>query len=171
VPEVPARTYHTDQALAISEQLNLSFSAARYGTKHRVLVRLREPDGPDSDGGRKARNSLVLVPERHPSGPVLMFGWVDVSRVQAELRAYPVIDHMHRQRFGRALDLSRSEYGRLSDHVRSFLEDSGFQVRISQEPLRRPPAPVRGAQRREPLWFLAGFAAGFISAVLLLLLL
>ncbi|MGF1508635.1 MAG: hypothetical protein ACFB9M_03935 [Myxococcota bacterium] len=169
MPIVPARTHHSDQALAICELVNLKFSAVRYGSRHRRLVRLREPDGPSTDGGRKARNALVLISDIDPNEPSVMFGWVDSARQEGEIRAYAVVSDIHRRRFGRGFDLSRTEYLRLSEHVRSFLEAQGIRVRESRErktPEGRRPLLIQRNTGR--WWFLAGFGLGFVCALLLL---
>ena len=55
-----SRTFHASQALELSELVNMRFARLRYGSADPMVVRMREPDGPSTDAGRKARHPLLL---------------------------------------------------------------------------------------------------------------
>lgn len=156
-----------DQALAVSDALNLHFRSRRFGTRHPYLVRLREPDGPSTDQGRKARGSIVLVSGVDPNARPLVIGWVDATRGQAELRSYEALSSGYARRFDARLDISRTEIMRLHEELRTFLAGHGVWLRIAQGPAGPTSAPPERARTSTwaPWWFTAGFAAGFISAM------
>lgn len=125
----PHRTYHANQALELSELVNLQFARMRFGRIEPRYLRMREPDGPSTDAGRKARQPLVLVRDPKDSAG-LVFGFVDLYKRTADLRGYDVISAQHEQRYGSELSLTRAEYGRLLEDLRAFLEAQAFETRV-----------------------------------------
>lgn len=138
----PFRTYHANQALELSELVNMRFARIRYGTTDPRLVRMREPDGPSTDAGRKARQPLVL--QRSPNDDSgLVFGFVDLFKRTADIRGYPLLRQQHEQRYGTPLGLSSVEYGRLVDDLRGFLSSHAIDVRLVNA--SRSPTQTSGA--------------------------
>lgn len=170
MPE-PSRTFHANQAVMLSDLIRIKFSDRRYGTTTPRQLRITEPDGPSTEGGLKARQSVVLVPEGQESNQnAIVCGWLDVSRRTAELRSYPQISQQHQARYGGAPDLSRGEYERCVQELHEFLRSQAIDSRVSVAPGRKsqPPAPAAsrapGADRGlilsvALLSFVLGFAA------------
>lgn len=133
MPQDPYRTYHANQALELSELVNLQFARVRFGAADPRLIRMREPDGPSTDSGRKARQPLVLL--RDPSEESgLVFGFVDLFKRTADLKGYQVVRQQHEQRFGTSLGMTRSEYARLIDELKAFLMSQAIETRIVNHP-------------------------------------
>ena len=126
-----------------------------------------------TDGGRKARQQILLVPTRGGLEPI-MCGWFDTARHTAELRSYNHLAQQHQARQGRALDFSREEYADLSDALQAILRDhDNMPVTMVDAPrasatgsyeIARPPATHahRSGSRLMPaLTFVLGLVFGF----------
>lgn len=137
----PFRTYHANQALELSELVNLQFARTRFGSTDPRMLRMREPDGPSTDAGRKARQPLVLV-RNNDDESGLVFGFVDLFKRTADLRGYPTVRQHHEQRFGHSLSLTRNEYTRLLEELKAFLESQAIETRVVNS--ARPPSTVTG---------------------------
>lgn len=129
MPQDPNRTFHANQALELSELINLQFARIRYGATDPHLVRMREPDGPSTDAGRKARQPLVLIRDAEDESGVV-FGFVDLFRRTADLRGYTVVRQQYEKRFASAFPLTRNDYGRMIEELKAFLESQAFQTRV-----------------------------------------
>jgi hypothetical protein len=148
LPE-PSRTYHANQAIQVSDLIGVKFADQRFGTEPPRVVRVSEPDGPSTDGGRKARQPILLVPEKG-DGNTVLFGFLDVVKRSCELRSHAVLSQQYQQRYGAALDLSKGEYERLTTELTEFLKAQAFEVRFSSATPQRaastaanPAHPVR----------------------------
>lgn len=173
-----SRTFHASQAVALAELLLLKFSKERYGTTVPRVVKVLEPDGPSTDGGRKARQPLVLMPERGPENRGVMCGWIDGAKHTSELRSYAVINQAFQARHNEALDLSRGEYDRFLQAVQEFLKAQGLEVHFSNAPTARaatiPPSsvPPPGVSSGAPSWVVpalvgTSFLLGFVLCLIL----
>jgi hypothetical protein len=174
-----SRTHHADQAANIADLVNLKFSGASFGTTTKRILRVTEPDGPSTDGGRKARQSIVLAPEEGSAGGVIVCGWLDVRRRTAELRSHLVISHAYQDRYGVTLDLARGEYQRALDGLFEFLRALEIDARLTNFPRKQtiitplptvqPKPPVRS--KKWDLMLVAssmlfGFAVCYLLAAL-----
>jgi hypothetical protein len=139
----PSRTYHANQAVMLSDLIGIKFADQRFGTTTPRMLRVTEPDGPSTDGGFKARQSILLVAEGGDQTNAIVCGWLDVSRRSAELKSYPQIAQAYQQRYGVATDLSRGEYDRAIQELHDFLKAQQIDARVAVQ-LRRsqPPAPA-----------------------------
>lgn len=172
-----SRTHHADQAAQLSDLIGLKFANARFGTTIKRLLKVSEPDGPSTDGGRKARQSIVLAPEDEGASGAVVCGWLDVAKRTAELKSYAVLAQTYRERYGVDLDLSRGEHHRMQQALIEFLRGLVIDVRMSNiprkttvipgtEPPQVPVAPPRGWG--EVLALVAGgMLFGFLSCYLL----
>ena len=178
--EEVGRTYHASQAMQISDLINLKFSVKTFGTETKRYVRATEPDGPSTDGGRKARQALMLMTKDEMArGGGIVCGFVDVASFIAELRSYAVVSSHFTQRFARPFDLSKGEYDRMHEQLEAFLKQQGFQTRIASTPRRASEAPSAAMKsspkgtsvapsRAVQLWAIAAsFASGFLLCYLL----
>ena len=166
----PKRTYHASQAVHMSDLLNLRFAKERFGTERPRHLRVREPDGPSTAGGRRARQAIVLVDFQDDGKSTLVCGFIDTVAKKAELRGYPMVKHAYEQRFGIGIDITRGEYGRMMSMLQDFMAGQGIETRLVNEPpprtaTVRPTAPPKVVVPRGPtpgwVWATAGFILGF----------
>lgn len=135
-----SRTYHANQAIQLSELLAIKFAHQTFGTSLRRVVKVTEPDGPSTDGGRKARQAIVLAAEDNSSNDIVS-GFVDVARRSAELRSYAVVGQQYQARHHVPVDLTKGEYDRFLADLLDFLKMQGIDTRVSNAvPRSSPPA-------------------------------
>jgi hypothetical protein len=129
-----SRTHHADQAIHLADLVNLKFAKTTFGLTTRRVLRISEPDGPSTDGGRKARQSIMLAPEEGNPGGTIVCGWVDVVRRTAELKTHSILGSTYQERYGVAFDLSRGEYQRVLDALLDFLRGLEIETRVTNMP-------------------------------------
>ncbi|MCA9552885.1 MAG: hypothetical protein KC933_22815 [Myxococcales bacterium] len=164
-----SRTFHANEAVHLSDLINLKFSPERYGTANPRFVRVTEPDGPSTDGGLKARQAVLLCSQRDPEDRGLICGHVGVRTKDAELRSYAYVKHQFEARYKRDLDLTRGEYNRFIEALQDFLSTQGYRSSILNAPrsgsFARPaigPAPVPAAVPGiSVMWIAVALAYGF----------
>lgn len=174
MPVDASRTYHANQAVQLSELLLIKFSNQRFGTTTRRVMRVTEPDGPSTDGGLKARQTIVLAPEDDESGANLICGFVDSSRRTAELRSFIVVSQQYQARYNEDVDISRGEYDRFLQDLMEFLKMQGIDTRLTNTGPGRatsrasvpaqPPPQVKppGLVLAVSIGLIVGFALGFV---------
>lgn len=173
-----SRTFHANQAVELSDLINLKFSPHRFGTDNPRYVRIREPDGPSTDGGRKARQAVLLTGQNEDESHALVCGFVDVVNRTADLKAYPVIKAKFENRYHKDLDLTRGEYNRFLDMLQEFLDAQLITTTIQSDPRRSTSAishtdtrSVRIKRKTSPLPWIAiamAFGFGFFTCYLLM---
>ncbi|AEI65002.1 hypothetical protein [Corallococcus macrosporus] len=128
--EAPAlRTMFANHSALLAEQLRDALSAKMYGRgPHRVL-RIDEPEGPSTAGGKLARQAISLVP-RKGSGPSLTCGWVDVSKREAQLRNFEAVAKRYESHHGEPLEMQAEEYERFLTDVEAVLAQAVIKVRV-----------------------------------------
>ena len=164
-PEAPAGEYRTmfaTHAALFADRLRDRFAKKIYGrTPHRVL-RIDEPEGPSTAGGKLARQSISLIPRRG-NAPTIVCGWVDVARKEAHLRGHESVARRYEAHHGTPLDLAEEDYERCIDDLGEALTAGGIKVRVlipeeSAAPRGASPAPETGAQGF-PLWMVGALGA------------
>jgi hypothetical protein len=156
------RTMFATHAALFAERLKDRFSKKIYGrTPHRVL-RIDEPEGPSTAGGKLARQPISLVPRRG-TAPTIVCGWVDVARKEAQLRGHESVAKRYEAHHGTPIDIAEEDYERCIDDLSEALTGGGIKVRvvIPEESAARPassPAPGAGAQGF-PLWMVGALGA------------
>jgi hypothetical protein len=135
------RTLFASAALRIAGMLAAEAHQIRLGREIVRKLKVLEPDGPSTHGGKLARLSIVLAPEQG-DGQSLMCGWLDVGAEQAELRTFEALSAHHASRFGRPIDIEAGEYAGLLETVKAFLEKENFKVALSAEAPRPPTQEV-----------------------------
>ncbi len=128
-PEAPAgesnRTMFATHAALFAERLRDRFAKKIYGrTPHRVL-RIDEPEGPSTAGGKLARQSISLIPRRG-TAPSIVCGWVDVARKEAQLRGHESVARRYEAHHGTPLDLAEEDYERCIDDLVEALTAGGI---------------------------------------------
>lgn len=166
MPEEPNRTVHAQQAFEFTEVFAYKFDPAVFGQTPPRRLKLFEPDGPSTAGGKQARQSLVLVPESGDGGN-LVIGWIDVSLKAAELRSYDLLAQQFKARFGSRIDLSRQEYETLLDDLRAFLKIQKIDLKVAEAAAgpkapAHPPAPAARSQASGNGAMLAMLAIGIL---------
>lgn len=123
------RTMFANHSALLAEQLRDALAKKMYGRgPHRVL-RIDEPEGPSTAGGKLARQAISLVP-RKGDGPSLMCGWVDVARREAQLRAFDGVARRYEAHHGEPLELQPEEYERFLTDVEDVLIKAVIKVRL-----------------------------------------
>lgn len=161
-------TTFSNQAVLIADLLRERFSRKIYGSGFYQL-HIDDPDGPSTAGGLLARQPLSLVPQIEMA-PTIVFGWVDVSRRDAQLRSYEVVERRHQSRQGGALPISAEIYERFLDELMNTLFEGGIRVMVVvPDEQEAPPAPAPVPVKRRPfrsflgaVFFIAlGFGLGW----------
>ncbi|MFY2563279.1 hypothetical protein ACN469_37125 [Corallococcus terminator] len=123
------RTMFANHSALLAEQLREALSKKMYGRgPHRVL-RIDDPEGPSTAGGKLARQSISLVP-RKGSGPSVVCGWVDVSKREAQLRSFEGVARRYESHHGEPLELAPEEYERFLHDVEEVLVKAVIKVRL-----------------------------------------
>lgn len=120
------RTEYAQQAFAFNDLFTYKFARQIYGIRRARRLRLNEPAGPSTSGGRQARQPLVLVPDEGQGNLVL--GWVDATLRHAEIRSYDVLREQFVARFSVSIDLEREAYDQLRHDLEGFLKTQKIEV-------------------------------------------
>lgn len=156
------RTTFSNEAALIADLLRTRFGKRRYGTVH-YRLRIDEPGGPSTAGGRLARQSLSLVARKN-AAPAIVCGWVDVAKKEAQLRSYGMVVKRQQRHHGSVPALSAQEYERFLQKLMHTLFEGGIRLVLhvpdEQESQQAPTA------RRSPLLTVLGVlglvALGFV---------
>lgn len=133
VSAVPAQkraavyTQMAHQAVNAAELLNVGLHKKTVGKKDPRHIEVSEPSGPSTGGGKRARQSITLVPISGEGG-VIMCGWLDVAQKAADLRPYDEIAEQFKARFGMKFDVTADEYRILMLDLEAMLQQLGFQM-------------------------------------------
>ena len=156
------RTMFASHAALLADGLRDKLSKKIYGrAPHRVL-RIDEPEGPSTAGGRQARQSISLIPRRG-SGPSIVCGWVDVSRKEAQLRSHESVARRFELHHGARMDLPAEDYERFLEDVEEALLTVGLKVRVL---VPEEPAPSTRASVEEQQAPRSTGVAGWLVGVL-----
>ncbi|QDE92745.1 hypothetical protein BHS06_29290 [Myxococcus xanthus] len=169
--EAPAlRTMFANHSALLAEQLRDALSTKMYGRgPHRVL-RIDEPEGPSTAGGKLARQAISLVP-RKGAGASLTCGWVDVSKREAQLRNFEAVAKRYELHHGEPLEMQAEEYERFLTDVEAVLTQAVIKVRVivpEEAGAVRVASPSASAKGVPPVWagllavlaFVLGLLAG-----------
>ncbi|CAM4019194.1 hypothetical protein G4177_13330 [Corallococcus sp. ZKHCc1 1396] len=166
------RTMFATHSALLAERLKAELQHKIYGrTPHRVL-RVDEPEGPSTAGGKQARQAISLV-DRKGTAPAVVAGWVDVAKGQASLRNHEAVAKRYEFQHGTPLELIPEEYDKFLTDVEEVLRTSAIQVRllvpdesaptramVGQPVPRAAAVPVRWVVLLVTVAFLMGLAGG-----------
>ncbi|RKI57690.1 hypothetical protein D7X55_27560 [Corallococcus sp. AB049A] len=166
------RTMFATHSALLAERLKAELQHKIYGrTPHRIL-RVDEPEGPSTAGGKQARQAISLV-DRKGVAPALVVGWVDVAKGQAALRNHEAVARRYEFQHGTPLELIPEEYEKFLTDVDEVLRTAAIQVRIlvpdesaptratvGQQAPRATGVAVRWVMLLVIIAFLLGLAAG-----------
>jgi hypothetical protein len=131
--EKAAMTSFAQQALVVSDLIQMKFKSTRLGGSVPRVVKVQAPIVESTGGGKQARESIVLTPENGDNNGAIVCGFVDVGLRAAELRTHAALANTYQQRFKTPLDLSQSDYDRFMEEAQQFLGSEGFVVNVIDE--------------------------------------
>jgi len=123
-------TAFAQAALAVSDLLAAKFAGTKFGGSVPRVVKVQAPQGPSTGGGKKARESIVLMPESGDSSQALTAGFIDVGLRAVELRTFEAVAGPYKERFGRVLDLPKPEYEKFIADLKGFLGGEGYVIKM-----------------------------------------
>lgn len=169
----PKRTYHANQAVHMSDLLNLRFAKERFGTERPRYLRVREPDGPSTAGGKRARQAVTLIDFENETRSTIVCGFIDTVNKKAELRGFPMVKQAFESRFSVPIDITRGEYLRMMAMLQDFMAGQGIETRLVNERVASRPSgpspavapPVLARSTPTPIWAWVGlgFVLGFVA--------
>lgn len=139
-------TVNAREGFNTSEVVNAAFAKRSFGSSTPRRLEVVEPDGPSTAGGKRARQTIRLVP-REGNAPPLMCGSLDASQRAVELRSYGALCAQYEERFRQPLDISAEEYTRLAKDLQATL--SFFKYTFTVEQVDERPRAV-GASMQPP---------------------
>jgi hypothetical protein len=125
----PLLTAFSSRAFLIADLLRDKFSRRFFGRAPYRVLRVDEPEGPSTAGGRLARQTISLV-AREGSAPSVICGWVDTAKGEAQLRSYESAARRYESHHGTELDLSPEHYARFLEDLVNALISGGIKVRV-----------------------------------------
>ncbi|WP_244239017.1 hypothetical protein [Corallococcus carmarthensis] len=166
------RTMFATHSALLAERLKAELQHKIYGRSPHRILRVDEPEGPSTAGGKQARQAISLV-DRKGSAPALIAGWVDVAKGQASLRNHEAVAKRYEFQHGTPLELAPEEYEKFLTDVDEVLRTAAIQVRIlvpdestptratvGQQAPRATGVAVRWVMLLVVVAFLLGLAAG-----------
>lgn len=163
--EREARTAFASKALELSEMFMIKFGRRGFGGAISRTLHVAAPEE-STAGGKRAREPISLVPAAGADGSTLVVGWMNVADNRAELRAFSVLDAIHRQRFGSGVDLVRADYETFLDEARRFFAEEAIAFELATE--APPPPAARGPSRESAAAPAAGVSLGLVGLLLVL---
>jgi hypothetical protein len=101
-----------------------------------------------TDGGRKARQPLTLVPEEE-GGRTIVVGWVDVPRKLAELRSFNTASQQFEERYKSSIDINREEWERAIAELSGFFRIQQVETTVVDTGGSRSPAKSKQEEAEE----------------------
>ncbi|MBN8232087.1 hypothetical protein JYK02_31685 [Corallococcus macrosporus] len=123
------RTMFATHSALLAERLKAELQHKIYGRSPHRILRVDEPEGPSTAGGKQARQAISLV-DRKGIAPALVAGWVDVAKGQASLRNHEAVAKRYEFQHGSPLELVPEEYEKFLTDVDEVLRTAAIQVRI-----------------------------------------
>jgi translation initiation factor IF-2 len=115
---------------------------------------LMPPEGPSTQGGQQARQRMRLVPTADKY-PTLVVGSANVKSGRSELRSFEYVDAVHREHFGRPVELDRAAYEEFIALVKNYFAVAQMEVVIEDAPSSVADAPARPRISRFAVAFVA----------------
>jgi len=156
--ELPSHTLHAQQGFEFADVFSYKFGRRPVGAPPRRLV-LREPDGPSTAGGKRARQPMVLENDQRDA---IVCGWVDLPGQSAEVRSFGYVSEQFRARKGHLIDVPKAAYDELMSEVAAFLRVQRLDVQRAE---RAPEAAGATASGGVSLWVVLGL--GIVAGVVL----
>ena len=161
MPATELQTTIAIQVRELAQQFNDAVGRLRIAPGE-YTPELTEPDGPSTSKGAHALQHVRLVPKA-AGLPVLVVGHANRVDGTAELRTYEHLDVIHKERFGKPLELNQMQYESFVESARSFLEVLKVRTTIKGPPSIPVPSLVPPEKARAR-GMLLGFIVGAIVA-------
>jgi hypothetical protein len=120
------------EGLDAAELVNAAFGRKTIGKQTPRRVEVIAPDGPSTAGGKRARQTIRLVPAAGDGLPV-MCGFLDVAQKVVELRSYETLVEQYEARFGTACDIAQDEYAGLCRDLQMTLSPFRYSFAYESE--------------------------------------
>ena len=120
-------TMHAFEGVNASELINSALKKRVVGKALPRRVEVAAPSGPSTAGGRKARQSITLVPVSG-QGQAIMIGFLDVAQKTAGLRDYELVARQYKARFRSRFETSHEEYQGMIKDLTGMLTTLGFKL-------------------------------------------
>lgn len=120
------------EGLDAAELVNAAFGRRSIGKETPRRVEVIAPDGPSTAGGKRARQTIRLVPTSGEGSPV-MCGFLDVAQKVVELRSYDTLCRQYEARFGARCDITQDEYAGLCRDLQMTLSPFRYSFSFESE--------------------------------------
>lgn len=137
-------TMTAQEGLDAAELVNAAFARKTIGKHTPRRLEVFAPDGPSTAGGKRARQTIRLVPLAGETGPV-MCGFLDVAQKVVELRSYDTLMQQYEARFGVPCDITTDEYATLCRDLQMTL--TPFRYSFTRESEQHAAAAANRAAR------------------------
>jgi hypothetical protein len=154
------------EGINAAQLINARLAKKTIGKADPRRVEVASPHGPSTSGGKKARQSITLVPVSGEGGSI-MFGWLDVGQKLAELRTHEDVARQYKKRFGGRFDVTAEEYGVLVKDLEQMLGMLQFSMIEEEEEEAESAAPAGPKNGGKTLVYVAVAAALVIAIIAL----
>lgn len=120
-------TMHAFEGVNAAELINSALKKRLVGNALPRRVEVAAPSGPSTAGGRKARQSITLVPISGQS-QAIMIGFMDVAQKSAGVRDYELVARQYKTRFRSRFEASAEEYQGMVKDLTGMLGTLGFKL-------------------------------------------
>jgi hypothetical protein len=117
----PIYTMTAAQGASAAELINSGMAKKAVGKNVQRRVLVAAPDGPSTQGGKHARQTITLSPVEGQQGAIIMCGWLDVAKKEAGLRDYKAVAEQFKARSGKQIDLTPEEYLSIINELEKFM--------------------------------------------------
>ncbi len=121
------------QGVNAAEMLNTALASKTVGKAPPRRVDVAAPDGPSTDGGKRARQVIRLVPADGGKAGIVICGALDVAHKTLELRTYRNACTQHVERYGVAFDVVPDDYAKLLKELGAMVAALQFRVSVMQD--------------------------------------
>jgi len=130
----------------LAEMFGKKLKEVRVTSDVQLKAVMMPPDVASTDGGRKAREPIALVPVTDDKRLPLICGFVDVAKKTAELRTFRLIERQHQAR-GQPLAVELKSYVAFLQSAEAFLLGEGLKVTMADDvdSVAVPPSPRKGS--------------------------
>lgn len=147
------------EGVNVAQLLNTALSKRTLGKLTPRRLDVAAPIGQSTQGGKKARQSVTLIPVSG-EGPSVMCGWIDAAQRVAELREYQDVAVQYKSRFGERFEVSAEEYATLMKDLSKMLQPLGFQIAEEEEDEDDSPRARSQGGASSNVWKTVAWVAG-----------
>ena len=127
MPSPPYTTY-ASSVLMLGAVVTKRMNKKPIGSKRPRTFGLQAPAGPSTQGGRAARQAILLA----TADETLVCGWVDFVEHGWDLKNFDAMSAQYKARFGRDFDLLRGEYDSFSKNLTTLFAELKLQQAVGE---------------------------------------